>query len=90
MAATLAWRLAGCPTMTGPVDVSILVRRGRRLDPDNLLASCKSAIDGLFNGAITPVDTERWVRYVSWTQETGREWALRPEVVVRVTPRAEP
>lgn len=87
-AATLAWRAAGSPKLAGPVDVSILVRRGRRLDPDNLLASCKGALDGLFCGAITPDDSEAWIRYVGVRQETGQHWATRPEVVVTVTPRA--
>lgn len=85
--ARLVWRAAGEPRMAGPVDVTLVIRRGHKLDHDGALACCKHALDGLFNDAITPVDTERWVRYVAWTQETGGEWRLRPEVVVTVRPR---
>jgi hypothetical protein len=85
--ARLMWRSAGEPRMSGPVDVTLIIRRGRRLDHDGALACCKHALDGLFNDAITPFDTEKWVRYVGWTQETSKAWALRPEVVVTITPR---
>ena len=84
--ATSAWREAGCPTMTSPVDVSLLVRRARRLDLDNLIASCKGAIDGLFNEAITPDDSETWVRSLRVAQETGKQWKGAEEVVVTITP----
>lgn len=81
-----AWRAAGSPTMTEPVDVSLLVRRGRRMDLDNLLASCKGALDGLFNEAITPDDSETWVRSLRVAQETGRQWKGAEQLVVTITP----
>lgn len=88
-AARLTWLAAGSPTMDRPVEVTLLIRRGRKIDPDNALACCKHLLDGLFNDAVTPRDTESWVRYVEVRQETGQRWALRPEVVVIVRPRAE-
>lgn len=86
-AARLVWMAAGEPRAAGPVDVTLVIRRARRLDHDGALACAKNLLDGLFNDAITPFDGEKWVRYVQWTQETGKEWALRPEVIVTVTAR---
>ena len=88
LAARVAWRVAGEPRMTGPVDVSLFIRRGRVVDQDNALASCKALLDGLFNGGITPSDSCEWVRYVDVRQETGTKWRQAPEVVVTVRPRA--
>jgi hypothetical protein len=85
--AQFAWRNAGAPTMAGPVDVTLVIRRRRRMDPDNVLSSAKPILDGLFNDAITPDDSANWVRYVGVSQETGKEWIGAEEVVVRVTAR---
>ena len=61
-AAHLSWIAAGKPRMGKPVLVTVVIRRGRSIDPDNALAACKPLIDGLFNAAFTPEDTEAWIK----------------------------
>lgn len=87
-AARWAWRISGEPRAIGPVEVSILIRRGRVMDEDNALASCKSLLDGLLNDGVTPNDSLAWVRHVEVGQETGKGWGQRPEVVFTVRPLA--
>lgn len=90
-AAFCAWRAAGRPVIDGKVEVSLLVRRGRVLDPDNALAGCKAVLDQLLcrrrNGAgVVEDDSAAFVDYVSVRFETGARWRLRPEVVVTISP----
>jgi hypothetical protein len=89
-AAGVAWLQAGSPMLDEPVSVDITIRRGRRLDPDALLASCKSLLDSLFVMRITPDDSARWVRYGEVRQETGARFRGREEVLVRVRPQEVP
>lgn len=74
-AASWAWIGAGKPRATGPVHVTVIVRRGRAIDLDNALAGCKPLIDGLFNGAITPDDSMDWVKGYTIRQEVGKRYA---------------
>jgi hypothetical protein len=93
-AALYAWTMAGCPEWEVPVDVTLLVRRGRALDDDNALHGCAHLRDRIFNrvrfgNGITPDDSQRWFRWREVIFETGRQWKDRPEVVLIVRPRAE-
>jgi hypothetical protein len=86
-AAKLAWLDAGSPFMDGPVEVSLIIRRGRPIDPDNALAGAKSILDQLLtiqHGGCGMVedDSAKFVRYAPVQFETGREWIGREEVVV--------
>lgn len=81
-----AWLEAGSPVASGPVRVSLLVRRARKLDQANLWSACKGLLDGVFVGALTPDDGERWVKLGSVTQESGKAWKLREECVLVVEP----
>lgn len=91
--ARFAYIAAGSPTMEGPVVVSLIIRRGRVIDPDAALASCKHLLDGLFCarrnewGGITPDDSARYITYGPVLQETGTEWKGREEVEVIVVPK---
>lgn len=77
--------------MDGPVEVALLVRRGRVLDPDNALAGAKSVFDQLFTMkhggcGMLPDDGGRWVRYAPVQFETGKKWVGREEVLVTIRP----
>lgn len=74
-AARWAWIGAGKPRATGPVRVTVTVRRGRAIDLDNALAACKPLIDGLFNDAITPDDSMAWIKGYTIRQEVGKRYA---------------
>lgn len=79
--ARLCWLQAGSPQAAGPVRVSLIVRRGRKMDADNLLTGCKGAADALFKQAVTPDDGPRWLSWGEVEQETGKQYALKPEVI---------
>ena len=89
-ATKLAWFDAACPLMNGPVEVSLLIRRGRSIDPDNALAGAKAILDQLLtfkHGGCGMVedDSAAFVRYAPIQFETGKEWIGREEVVITVT-----
>lgn len=71
-----AWRMAGSPTVppTAKVRLSFLVRRGRRLDHDNIIASMKSSVDQTIACIGLPNDGPEHVTIGSVTQETGKRW----------------
>jgi hypothetical protein len=85
--AALCYGACGRPKAGGPVDVEIVLRRGRALDDDNAVAALKPVRDVLFNDAITPDDSERWVRYLPVRQEIAAAWKGREEVVFVVRAR---
>ena len=92
-AARVAWICAGSPVIDGPVDVSLIIRRARPIDPINALSGWKSCEDGLFNRrrrgyGVVEDDSAEFVRYAPVVFETGKQWKGREEIVVRVTPRA--
>lgn len=86
-AAKVAWLQAGRPRVEVPVDVEVVVRRGRALDDDNAWAALKWVRDVLFKDAITVDDSPRWVRYLPLRYETGKRWVGREEVVFIVRAR---
>lgn len=83
-AAWAVWAQSGKPRASGPVVVSVVIRRGRILDEDNARASLKAIFDALFKHAITPDDSAKWVKLGSLTQETGGRWQCMPEVEIIV------
>lgn len=94
-AARVAWMCAGSPVVDGLVEVSLLVRRGRKIDPDNALGGFKNAADSLFNSrrngfGITPDDSVDCVRWLPVQFEAGTAWKGAEEVVVTVTPVEAP
>lgn len=91
-AARLAWLCAGSPVIEDhPVEVSHIIRRGVKMDPDNALAACKNLNDSLLcrnrrrYGVVADDDASR-VRYAPVRFETGRRWKGREEVQVTITP----
>jgi hypothetical protein len=80
-AAVYGWMLAGQPKAEGPVRVSLIVRRGRRLDIDNAITGTKACRDALFKGRVTPDDSPRWVTLGECQQECGKVWRGREECV---------
>jgi hypothetical protein len=94
MAAYFAYLQAGFRTLPGKVRVTLIVRRGRVIDPDNLAAASKHLIDALFCSrkkanrglGITPDDSARYVEYAPVQQETGAQWKGREQVEVIVEP----
>lgn len=83
------WLEAGKPRASGPVTVSVIIRRGRLLDEDNARAGLKACFDSLFKKAITPDDSTKWVKLGALTQETGGRWRYAPEIEI-VVAIAEP
>ena len=87
-AAHYGWAKAGRPYTERRVRVSVLVRRGRVLDRDNVIAGLKPVADLLFSRrhgiAMTPDDGPQWVEWGSVEFETGKRWRDRPEVVLVV------
>lgn len=86
-AAQWAWYSAGRQRARVPVIVSVIVRRGRVLDDDNLKASLKCVIDALFKGAVTPDDSLKYFELGALKQETGKIWKGREEIVFIVNSR---
>lgn len=81
-----AWADAGSPVSAGPVRVSLLIQRARRLDEDNAIACCKPIIDALFKGAITPDDNPQWVRFGTLMQATSGIYHRNESVIVIAEP----
>jgi hypothetical protein len=93
-AAWFAYLQAGCPEMEGKVRVTLRIRRGRRMDPDNVLAAAKIPLDVLFcrnrNGkGITPDDSDLYVEYAPVEQMPAAMWKGREEFRVTVEPLEE-
>jgi hypothetical protein len=84
------WLKVGRPRLEVPVDVEIVVKRGRVLDPDNAQAGCKPIIDALFKNAVTPDDSQQWVRFTGTRVESGKRWKGREEVEFRINLREAP
>lgn len=85
MHAFCAWRAAGSPRFDAPVVCQITIQRGRRIDPDNALASCKALIDGIFGGNLTPDDSAQWVEFLPVVIESGAKYKNCPSVTFKVT-----
>jgi hypothetical protein len=94
--ARLAWLQAGRPTLTPPVVVQVIVRRGRVVDPDSALSACKRIFDAVLcanrNGGegIVPDDSARYVEYAPVLQTTGKPWAANPVIVLSIWEKEEP
>ena len=90
-AALFAWRQAGQPRQEEPVEVQIIVRRGRVMDPDNALGGVKACLDQLLSYrhdgcGMVPDDSSQWIRFAPVAFETGQEWQGREEVEIILTP----
>ena len=99
LAGFVGWSRAGRPTVAEKVRVSILVRRGVRLDPQNIVGALKPVFDGVFVGweekpkgnhlparlpGMLPDDSAEWLEIGQVAQETGKRWKGREEVVLTV------
>lgn len=83
--ARLMWLKAGKPQAPGKVAVTVTVKRARALDPDAVLSAAKPVIDGLFNEAITPNDSRKWIACWLVEQEVGKRFRGCEEIVFEVT-----
>lgn len=79
------WLEAGRPKSGKPVTIDVIVRRGRVMDQGNIWAGLKHVIDGIFKKALTPDDSEKWLRLGRIEQQTGGKWRYMPEVEIVVT-----
>jgi hypothetical protein len=79
-----AWLAAGKPKSAGPVMIDVIVRRGRVMDQGNIWAGLKHVIDGIFKKALTPDDSEKWLRLGRIEQQTGGRWRYAPEIEIVV------
>jgi hypothetical protein len=98
IAARLAWCESDSPMLDVPATVNVTIRRGRKLDGDACLYSCKALTDILFcrdrnkrklghDIGVTPDDSERWVRWGEVRQESGKRWIGAEEVEFVIMPR---
>ena len=79
--------VAGWPKVAVPIEISFLVRRPRRLDEDNIIASQKASVDMLVECLGLPNDGPDWVS-IGWVrQETGHRWRGCEHVELWVNPR---
>jgi hypothetical protein len=51
--AHVGWWRAGRTYFGVPIDVNIVIQRGRGIDEDNAIACCKPVIDALFKGRVS-------------------------------------
>ena len=76
------------PARHRQVRLTFILRRGRKVDPDNALAACKALIDGLTDEpgrpALLPDDSAAFVEYAPIVFETGKSWRHCEEVMVLV------
>lgn len=84
-AAAFVWIQRGRPRAQSRVRVDITIRRTRALDEDNAIASLKPLLDGLFNVALTPDDSPKWVSLGAILQHIDPQWKYREEVQFDVT-----
>jgi hypothetical protein len=89
LSAGVAWLRAGSPRFDAPVVCQITIRRARKIDPDNALASCKALIDGIFGGNLTPDDSAQWVEFLPVVIESGAKYKNCPCVTFNVTRKAQ-
>lgn len=86
-AGRLAWLASGGERLTGPVRVSLHVRRARVCDLMNLWGGAKPVADGVFNDALLPNDGPEFLRELGpVTLERGKQWKGREECVFTVEP----
>lgn len=66
------------------VRVSWVIRRGRKIDPDNACSSAvlKHCLDGCVDAGLLRGDSEQFVECGTVTQETGRLYRDRPEILL--------
>lgn len=83
------WRRQGAIQLGVPVRVSVVCRRGRALDLLNIPGACKSSLDGVFVGGLTPDDSPAWVQFGTVRQETGARWKADPQLEFVVEPLNE-
>ena len=83
--ATQAWRVAGSPRWDVPVVCQITIYRGRTIDPDNALASCKAAIDGVFGGNATADDAAQYVEFPPVRIVSAKQYKDRPLVSFEIS-----
>ena len=71
--------------------ISFVIRRGRRLDADNAASSTalKAALDGIVEAGLLKDDSLLYCERGDVMQETGKQYRLRPEVVVILEPVGE-
>ncbi len=84
-----SWRTQGRPGFNGPCNYHLVIFRGRRIDQDNAVASCKAILDGLFHGQMLPDDSEKYAKLHGIEQVTGKAWERCEAVQVAVWERAK-
>lgn len=81
------WLMAGSPVVLGPVRISLTVRRGRVLDPDNAISASKQLLDALVSYHVIEGDSAKHLSIGEVRQETGARWKGREQIVVTIEPR---
>ena|GEM_PF-3757105 len=89
--ARLLYLNSGAIAFHGRVQVSFIVRRGRRVDADNARSSLamKACIDGFVDAGMVPDDTTDFVLCGQVKQEIAKEWRDFPELLVIVEPAGD-
>lgn len=78
----------GKEPLDGLMQVSYIIRRARRLDPDNAASSgaLKHILDGLVDAGLLVGDTAKHTIRGEVRQETGKQYKGKEEVVVIISP----
>jgi hypothetical protein len=84
--ARIIYRYHGQVAFHGQVEISFIIRRGRRIDGDNARSSgaLKAVIDGFVDEGMVKDDSTEFVLHGGVKQETGAGWRYAPELVVMV------
>ena len=84
--ARAAWLRAGSPVSGCPVRLHVISRRARRMDPLNVWGAVKPLVDGVFVGALTPNDSEAWLRPGEVRQEIDPRYRGHEQVEFVIEP----
>ncbi len=85
----LAYQQAGEPKIAPPVQVTLLVRRGRRIDDDTATSAFKHARDRLVALLGFPSDGPRWYSAERVRYDCGACWKGSEHFEVWIEPRSE-
>lgn len=83
--ARMVWMGSGKPRAHLPVRIDAVIYRYGNLDPANRWACLKAVIDGLCIEALTPNDTQTWIRLGEIRLVSARRFARKPAVVITAT-----
>lgn len=84
-----AYRVAGQPKMAPPVRLTLIVRRGRRIDDDTAISAMKWVRDSLATCLGYKSDGPNWMSMGEVRYECGKRWKDAPQFELWIEPRGD-